>query len=495
MAMPAATQDLGFDSDTLGAPPERWQVGGTGSDGFQVEVAEVGGGNHALRIERIGDGLVVRISARADLILDGAVAVRVRASLRADSVRSRISGIFVTLLDESGAVVATDNMHGRAFTGTRPWTEVETTLAILPGASRLEFGPTLAGRSGVLWADNFRVERLTRDDVGYPSEEAVAYAEAALDTLRTHALRRDSVDWAEVRDRMLAGILGAQMPSETYEALGDVARFVDPHSSFLTPGTLAQMRADPTEAQPTVPLTLPTGRLLADHIGYVNVPGVHVLNEARLQAFADTLITLLADLDAAGACRWIVDLRGNSGGTMSPMLSGLAPLLGTANLGYFVDKDGMAEPWYVVPVGEEPSRDGTAVEGIATLAHTLRFPDAPTVALVGPGTTSSGEVVALSFRGRPGPMLKCRRHKVRSPLVSEVIEASRSTEAFGGRDDGERGYERCSMGHARVRLALAGEPARGGACENASWGRDSRGLAITVRTRPTGSAGIPDRTP
>ena len=405
MTMPAAAQDLGFESDTLGAPPARWQVGGTGSDGFQVRVAAVGDRNRALRIERIGDGIFVMISARADSILKGAVAVRVRASLRADSVRSRISGIFVTLLDENGRVVATDNMNRRSFTGTRPWTTVETILPVLPGASRLEFGPTLAGRSGVLWADNFQVEKLTRDDVGYPSEDAISYAEAALDTLRTHALRRDSVDWAEVHARMLAGILGAQAPSETYDALADAARFVDRHSSFLPPERLAQMRAEPTEEQPTAPLTLPAGRLLADHIGYINVPGIQVLDEVRIRTFADTLISLLADLDSAGACGWIVDLRENTGGNMFPMLSGLMPLLGTDNLGYFVDNDGESVPWYVVPVGEEASRDGTAVAGIATLAHALRQPDAPVVALVGPRTTSSGEVVALSFRGRPTSIL------------------------------------------------------------------------------------------
>ena len=405
MTMPAAAQDLGFDSDTIGAPPARWRVGGTGSDGFRVSVAAVGDDNRALRIERIGAGLFVSVSVRADSILDGAVAVRVRASLRADSVRSRISGFFVTLRDDDGRVVATDNMNGRAFTGTRPWTTVETILPVLPGASRLEFGPTLAGRSGVLWADSFEVEKLTRDDIGYPSEAAIAYAEAALDTLRTHALRRDSVDWAQVHARMLAGVLGAQTPSETYDALADVARFVDRHSSFITPERLAQMRAEPTEEEPDAPLILPAGRLLADHIGYVNVPGAHVLDDARKRTFADTLISLFAELDSAGACGWIVDLRDNTGGNMFPMLSGLIPLLGADNLGYFVDKDGVAAPWYVVPVGEKASRDGTAVEGIATLAHTLRYPDAPAVALVGPRTTSSGEVVALSFRGRPATIL------------------------------------------------------------------------------------------
>ena len=368
-------------------------------------VEAVGPGSRAMRIERIGEGVFVLVSVGAEPIPEGTVAVRVTASLRAESIQSRISGFFVTLRGENGRVVATDNMNGRPFTGTQPWTSVETMLPVLPGATHLEFGPTLAGRSGVLWADDFRVEMLTRDDVGFPSDEATSYVLAALDTLRVHALRSDSVDWVAASSRLLAGILGAQTASDTYEALKDVGRFADRHTTFLTPERLARMRAEPTEEMTAVPLTLATGQLLSANVGYVNIPGVHVLDEERLRVFADSLIHLVADFEDAGACRWIVDLRRNSGGHMFPMLAGLEPLLGTGDLGYFVDNDDVAKPWYIVPIGEEASPRGTAVAGIASVAHSLRDPDAPVVVLIGPGTTSSGEVVALSFRGRPATTL------------------------------------------------------------------------------------------
>jgi C-terminal processing protease CtpA/Prc len=90
-------------------------------------------------------------------------------------------------------------------------------------------------------------------------------------------------------------------------------------------------------------------------------------------------------------------LRQNSGGNLWPMLAGLGPLLGEAELAASVYPDGRRTPiWY---------RDGQAGFGDYTQLR-LRAPYAvapgvPVAVLLGPATASSAEVLAVALRSRP----------------------------------------------------------------------------------------------
>lgn len=80
------------------------------------------------------------------------------------------------------------------------------------------------------------------------------------------------------------------------------------------------------------------------------------------------------------------------------MLAGLSPLLGETTVGYFLEAEGKRTAWRV-------SR-GAAALGEATLVSlydpaALNLADAPVAVLIGPRTSSSGEAVAVAFRGRP----------------------------------------------------------------------------------------------
>jgi C-terminal processing protease CtpA/Prc len=81
-----------------------------------------------------------------------------------------------------------------------------------------------------------------------------------------------------------------------------------------------------------------------------------------------------------------VDLRGNGGGNMWPMLQGLSPILGVGIPGYFVPPEGPWEPWMInrAPVG--PLALTPPFRAVAVLHDSV--------------TASSGEAVAVAFRGR-----------------------------------------------------------------------------------------------
>ncbi|MGA7930969.1 MAG: S41 family peptidase, partial [Candidatus Sulfotelmatobacter sp.] len=58
-------------------------------------------------------------------------------------------------------------------------------------------------------------------------------------------------------------------------------------------------------------------------------------NAAEFQQFADKLHRLTVDLQAQKPDSWIIDLRGNLGGNMWPMLAGIGLVVGEGDLGSF----------------------------------------------------------------------------------------------------------------------------------------------------------------
>ena len=236
------------------------------------------------------------------------------------------------------------------------------------------------------------------------AEAVVRYLDAALDTLRRVALRRDSVDWNALRDSVRARSVGAQTTDEAWPALQWALRKVDRHSFLQTPRPMPDERAaakKPNEqtAQRSFVRPAVSGRLIENRFGYVLVPSIG----SSRPSFVDSLQTLIREFDSAGACGWVVDLRKNPGGNMWPMLAGVGPLLGDSVLGSFVVSGQKDTPWRYVR--------GSAWAGSDTVpawaAHGTQPPYemkrryAPVALLSGRETASSGEATMIAFLGRP----------------------------------------------------------------------------------------------
>lgn len=129
---------------------------------------------------------------------------------------------------------------------------------------------------------------------------------------------------------------------------------------------------------------------LPDHGGDGTLP------DGRL--YPDLVQGLIAELHAAGAAQWIVDLRLNEGGNMYPMLAGIGPLTGESILGAFV-RDDAAWPWaYEAGVASVDGHVNSRVTGVPNPTFPAQVPVA---VLLSPLTSNSGEIVAISFKGRP----------------------------------------------------------------------------------------------
>jgi C-terminal processing protease CtpA/Prc len=125
-------------------------------------------------------------------------------------------------------------------------------------------------------------------------------------------------------------------------------------------------------------------------------------NAAEFQQFADKLHGLVVDLQAQKPDGWIIDLRGNLGGNMWPMLAGIGPVVGEGDLGSFQSPGGNNEPWYY-RAGKAGSRPrGQDSVGAQVTMPPFHLPQLPWVAvLLDRSTASSGEAIAISFAGRP----------------------------------------------------------------------------------------------
>ncbi|NNF26841.1 MAG: peptidase S41, partial [Gemmatimonadetes bacterium] len=90
---------------------------------------------------------------------------------------------------------------------------------------------------------------------------------------------------------------------------------------------------------------------------------------------------------------------GNTGGNMWPMIAGVGPILGEDTVGFFVDPDSIFRSWSYV---EGEARINDSPVNAAIPAYELEAPGPHVAVLTDSLTASSGEAVAVAFRGRDG---------------------------------------------------------------------------------------------
>jgi carboxyl-terminal processing protease len=129
----------------------------------------------------------------------------------------------------------------------------------------------------------------------------------------------------------------------------------------------------------------PRSEQIDNHLAYVEAPGTAGTNE---QEYARRLRAAIEIVDQSSVCGWIVDLRRNLGGNMWPMVQALRPVLGEANPGFFVGAHGRQSwaPMYKSHMDRSSLQLRVANPSVAVLTSHL--------------TASSGEAVAIAFRGR-----------------------------------------------------------------------------------------------
>jgi hypothetical protein len=238
---------------------------------------------------------------------------------------------------------------------------------------------------------------------GAPTEEAKAYLSRALTLLQAKHINSNHADWSSIKAKAQLQISEASTTADTYEAIRSVlTALAEKHSFLMEPRASVQPPTGETAEASGPAVPLPKWRLVAGRYGLIQLPQLDTLSGGREDpgvGYTEALRSALTILDKQPLCGWIVDLRENGGGDMWPMLQGLDPLLGSGPFGYFVAQQGSAVPWVRTPAGIFPVVT-PATDTASPVV--LRHRDRPVAVLIGPGTSSSGEMTALALIGRVG---------------------------------------------------------------------------------------------
>ena len=250
-----------------------------------------------------------------------------------------------------------------------------------------------------------------------PTKSPDAYIDEALAVARAKSFRTDRVDWKALAEKAHRAAEGAADILDTYPilvdiliGLGDGHSFVQAdagqRAAFQARHGYAFNRALGERKRPTSSFmnrdTVETRRLEVDGAAVQVFDVPHFSGGGEL---ANYFAQRLYDAQATGApwaCGYVVDLRGNGGGNVWPMLAGLEPLLGEGRISGHRDRTGLS--WTELDGGKAQlvGPDGAT----QTLAHTrdwARLPGLdtrPVAVLIDDATASSGEGVAVALRGR-----------------------------------------------------------------------------------------------
>jgi hypothetical protein len=232
-----------------------------------------------------------------------------------------------------------------------------------------------------------------------------SYLDAALDELEAKHINRGKVDWPALRRKAREMAKQAKSPADTYAAIDYVIDALGEKHTLLyaAPKPKQPDASAGTAARAPYKMPEPVGELIDGIIGYLRIPQFGAApDHPDADLFVAMSRRILLKHDRDGVCGWIVDLRGNGGGNVWPMVDGLVPLLaprvGTAPY-WFFDIDGKITP--VVLKDGRLIGDGVP-ERPAFETRTVKSKDAPIAILIDGDTASSAETIAVAFHGLPG---------------------------------------------------------------------------------------------
>jgi hypothetical protein len=247
-----------------------------------------------------------------------------------------------------------------------------------------------------------------------------ARATEAVETVRPVAYRSAQVDWPALESELTAMAATAR---DTVDMLPVYRRLLDAlgdHHSFVQASdelnaAYQDRRGRDLYGDVVRPPQASTfgGRDMIEHrevavsesrsVQWIAVPKVFGSGE-RARAYASHLFTATADVPPRN-CGYIVDVRGNTGGNVWPMLTGLSGLLGDGPAGRETKPDGRVTTYAELKDGaaiivEDGEFKGREIIASASWRSIPALETSPVAVLMDDSTASSGEGVVVAFRGR-----------------------------------------------------------------------------------------------
>ncbi|WP_055562913.1 S41 family peptidase [Hymenobacter sp. AT01-02] len=218
------------------------------------------------------------------------------------------------------------------------------------------------------------------------------YLEEVVRILQANSLHRTTINWVAFKQNLLAEARGANTLEQAYPAVaGALVALGDKHTQFYGARPVKGPEIPPAK-QPPIYADEP----IPEDIGYIRIPWV-VGNQQQLAVYMTHVQARIKAQDKRELRGWIVDLRGNMGGNMWPMLVGVGPVLGEDTLGYYIDANNTRTAWQYEK--GKALLDGD-VRAETAPYYTLKSANPVVAVLTDTLTASSGEAVAVAFKAR-----------------------------------------------------------------------------------------------
>lgn len=237
------------------------------------------------------------------------------------------------------------------------------------------------------------------------------FTDSALRVMQEHSVFSRTVNWQQVRDSVQLMTATARTYQDAYPALQYAFHQLgDKHGWLLLDGKEYRnpaFRFDTTRITANIKQAAAKGAriytaCIQQQYAYISIPFFGGQAVADVKKFAQRLQDSLCRHITAQTKGIILDLRLNAGGNIVPMIAGVANVLGDGLFSTGEDAVGHT-------TGESVLRNGALAwyDSIPLRAERIcgDLSKLPVAVIIGPVTGSSGEMMAIAFRGRPKTVL------------------------------------------------------------------------------------------
>ncbi len=319
--------------------------------------------------------------------------LRISASLKSERVENG-QGYIYCYTKRKHQYLQYKRLEEQAMEGTENWKTVSMDFWVVPQVDMIRIGAVLNGE-GRLWIDDFKIEVLPPERCELTAERK-AFMKECMGLISEYSLFREKIDTSALMEHWKDFSSCAEDRDGVYEGLRVILGMIDNHSRHWSKRTVEQWSN--TSSNERYQLKLATGYRIDEQLAYISMPSLGSGDEKTKTLFADHLQHLIDSLDHPKLKGWVLDLRENDGGNCWPMLAGIGPILGEGVCGYFKER----ENYYGWSYKKGGSYNGSYPQlQVSRKPYQPHSKSAPVAVLTGPGTTSSGEIVAVAFKNRP----------------------------------------------------------------------------------------------
>ncbi|MFZ1806258.1 MAG: S41 family peptidase [Cyclobacteriaceae bacterium] len=217
------------------------------------------------------------------------------------------------------------------------------------------------------------------------------YLNQMLDYMEQNHINRKSIDWSSFRQTVQQKGTTAANTDEADESILLALEMINDQTSFL----ITRLGEPLTFSTPCTDTAAPEV-IVPDGIGYIKIP---TFGNTGVSAavFAEKMHGEISAQDKEDLKGWIIDLRGNTGGNMWPMIAGIGPILGNGTAGYFVDSDNVKN---AIGYSDGAAKYDDAAVVAVSFPYTLLSPNSKVAVLMDHATTNAAEAVAITFIGK-----------------------------------------------------------------------------------------------